>query len=91
MMKMDLELKRALKNPNVVFASPEVVENSTRLTPAQKRMILLQWKDQLRQLLVADDESMLHARAHGSDSADCLRRVMDSMIRLPGETSPVLN
>ena len=91
MMNMDLDLKRALKNPNVVFASPEVVENSTRLTPKQKRVILLQWKDQLRQLLVADEESMLHPRPYGSDSAECLRRVMDSMLRLPGDAPTMLN
>jgi hypothetical protein len=78
-----MNLNLVLKNPNAVFESPEALEKSTQFTPSQKRAILLQWKDQLNQLLIADEESMLHSRPKPGGNAECLRRVTDSMIRLP--------
>ena len=52
------------------------------LTTEEKRVILMQWKDQLQQLLTADDESMLRADAKPGANADCLRRVTDILTRL---------
>jgi hypothetical protein len=78
-----MNLQQAMKNPNVVFASPEVLEQSTEFTGTQKRAILRQWKDQLEKLLIADEESMLRADARAGMNADCLRRVMDTLTRLP--------
>jgi hypothetical protein len=79
-----MNLQEAMKNPNVVFASPEVLGASTELTAAQKRAVLAQWKDQLEKLLIADDESMLRADAKAGMNADCLRRVTTILSRLPG-------
>ena len=78
-----MNLQQAMKNPNVVFASPELLEASMEFTATQKRAILTQWKDQLEQLLIADEESMLRADAKLGANADCLRRVTDSLTRLP--------
>ena len=78
-----MNLQQAMKNTNVAFASPEVLEESTELTATQKRAILTQWKDQLEKLLIADDESMLRAGANAGANADCLRRVTDILTRLP--------
>ena len=78
-----MNLQQAMKNPNVVFASPEVLETSTEFNAAQKRAILTQWKDQLEKLLIADDESMLRAGANAGANADCLRRVTNILTRLP--------
>jgi hypothetical protein len=77
-----MTIQRAMKNPNVVFASPEMLEASRLLTAVQKRAILMQWKDQLQQLLIADDESMLRANATVGANAECLRRVTDMITRL---------
>jgi hypothetical protein len=77
-----MNIQQAMKNPNVVFASPEVLEASPEFTAVQKRAILTQWKDQLQQLLIADDESMLRADAKVGANADCLRRVTDILTRL---------
>jgi hypothetical protein len=77
-----MNLQQAMKNPNVVFASPEVLEASTEFTAVQKRDILVQWKDQLEKLLIADDESMLRANAQAGANADCLRRVTNILSRL---------
>jgi hypothetical protein len=77
-----MTIQRAMKNPNVVFASPEMLEASRWLTAVQKRAILLQWKDQLQQLLIADDENMLRANANVGANAECLRRVTDIITRL---------
>jgi hypothetical protein len=84
-----MKLQYAMKNPNVVFVSPETLAASSEFTAEQKRAILLQWKDQLQQLLVADEESMLFVGAKPETSAECLRRVTDTMRRLPlsGSTS----
>ncbi|HEY5808964.1 MAG TPA: hypothetical protein VIT67_13395 [Povalibacter sp.] len=76
-----MNIQLAMKNPNVEFTSPEMLESSRKFTAMQKRAILTQWKDQLRQLLVADEESMLHAKANTGATAECLRRVTDSMTR----------
>ena len=78
-----MNLQQAMKNPNVVFASPEVLEDSEEFTATQKRAILTQWKDQLEKLLIADEESMLRADAKAGANADCLRRVTDILGRLP--------
>jgi hypothetical protein len=78
-----MNMQQAMKNPNVVFASPEVLEASTEVTAVQKRAILMQWKDQLEKLLIADDESMLRADANAGANADCLRRVTNILTRLP--------
>ncbi len=78
-----MNMQQAMKNPNVVFASPEVLEASTEFSGVRKRAILTQWKDQLEKLLIADDESMLRADAKAGANADCLRRVTDILTRLP--------
>jgi hypothetical protein len=78
-----MNLEQAMKNPNVAFASPELLEASTEFDPSQKRAILMQWKDQLEKLLIADEESMLRAGARAGLNADCLRRVQDILTRLP--------
>lgn len=78
-----MNMQQAMKNPNVVFASPEVLEASTEFTAVQKRAILMQWKDQLEKLLIADDESMVRADAKAGANAECLRRVTDILTRLP--------
>ena len=78
-----MNLQQAMKNPNVAFASPEVLEESTEFTAPQKRAILTQWKDQLEKLLIADEESMLRSGAKPGANADCLSRVMDILTRLP--------
>lgn len=77
-----MNMQYAMKNPNVVFTSPETLEKSPELTAAQKRAILTQWQDQLCQLLIADEESMLHTNPTPGANAECLRRVTDSMTRL---------
>jgi hypothetical protein len=78
-----MNIQQAMKNPNVVFASPEVLEASTEVTAVEKRAILMQWKDQLEKLLIADEESMFRADAKAGANADCLRRVTDILTRLP--------
>ena len=77
-----MNVECAMKSPNSVFTSPETLEKAPQLTAAQKRAILTQWKDQLRQLLIADEESMLRADPKPGANAECLRRVSDSMRRL---------
>ena len=77
-----MDIQQAMKNPNVVFSSPEVLEASSELTTVQKQAILTQWKDQLEKLLTADDESMLRPDAKPGANADCLRRVTNILTRL---------
>ena len=82
-----MDIQQAMKNPMRVFGTPETLEASIDYAPEEKRVILLQWKDQLQQLLTADDESMLRADAKPGANADCLRRVTDILTRLtPGRS-----
>lgn len=75
-------LHEAMKNPMGVFGTPEALEESTEYASEEKRAILLQWKDQLQQLLTADDESMLRTDAKAGANAECLRRITDILTRL---------
>ncbi len=76
-----MDYQQALKNPGKLFAAPEAVESSTDFDASQKRAILLQWKDQLMQLQRATNENMPGPESNGV-GADCLRRVVDALIRL---------
>ena len=75
-------LQQAMKNPNLAFASPELLEATSEFSSAEKRAILLQWKDQLEKLLIADEESMVRADAKSGANAECLRRVTNILTRL---------
>lgn len=76
-----MDLQQALKNPGKMFAAPEAVESSVEFDAAQKRAILVQWKDQLIQLQKATEENMPGPESNGI-GADCLRRVVDALTRL---------
>ena len=76
-----MNYQQALKNPGKLFATPEALESSLEFSDAQKRAILVQWKDQLEQLQRASDESMLGPESNGA-GAECLRRVVDALTRL---------
>lgn len=77
-----MDLQDAMNNPAGTFGSPEAIESSTELTARQKRAVLLQWKDQLQQLLVATEENMPGPETASGVNADCLRRVVDAISRL---------
>ena len=77
-----MKLQQAMKNPMAVFGTPERLDASKEFDQEEKRVILMQWKDQLQQLLTAYDESMLRADAKPGANADCLRRVTDILTRL---------
>lgn len=76
-----MDFQQALKNPEKMFRAPEILESSTEFTAVQKRAILLEWKDQLMQLQKATDENMPGPESDGA-GADCLRRVVDALIRI---------
>jgi len=77
-----MTFQEAMKNPLGVFGTPENLEASTEFATDEKRAILLQWKDQLQQLLTADDESMMRANAIPGANAECLRRIINILTRL---------
>ena len=76
-----MDFQQAMKNPGRTFGRPSVLEASTEFTVAQKRAILLQWKDQLTQLKVATDEGMPGPESDGA-GAECLRNIVDALTRL---------
>jgi hypothetical protein len=76
-----MDIKRAMRNPATVFGTPEAVSESKELTAEQKRAVLLQWKDQLQQFQVADDEGM--PVAPGSE--DMLERVSSTLSRIDAD------
>ena len=78
-----MDFQQALKDPGKLFTAPEAVEASTDFDAAQKRAILLQWKDQLVQLQRATGENMPGPESDGA-GADCLRRVVNALTRLTG-------
>ena len=77
-----LDFASAMKNPGRTFGSPEALEASGELTAGQKHAVLLQWKDQLQQFMVATEENMPGPETASGVNADCLRRVVDALSRL---------
>ena len=70
-----MDIDRAMKNPASVFGTPEALGESSELTAAQKRAVLMQWKDQLQQLQAADDEGMQRTEVPTGRTEDLLGRV----------------
>jgi len=52
------DIEKALLNPAIVFKTPEEVVDSGDLSREQKIEILRRWEYDLRELQVADEESM---------------------------------
>lgn len=57
-----VDVKKALLNPSAVFKRPEEVVQSNELSRDQKIEILGRWEYDVRQLQVADEESMTAPR-----------------------------
>jgi hypothetical protein len=72
----------AMKDPGRAFGSPEALETSPDFSGEQKHALLLQWKDQLQQLMVAAEENMPGPETSSGVNAECLRRVVDALSRL---------
>jgi len=70
-----MDIDRAMKNPGSVFGTPEALSDSNEITQEQKRVVLVQWKDQLQQLQAADDEGMRGREATAGATGDLLQRV----------------
>lgn len=77
-----MDLQNAMKNPSRTFGTPEAIEASVELSAEQKHAVLVQWKDQLQQLLVATEENMPGPETSSGINADCLRRVVDALSRI---------
>jgi hypothetical protein len=80
-----MELETAMKNPASTFGTPEALGASGELTPQQKRAVLLQWKDQLQQLLAADEEGMQRSDAGAGTTSDLLTRVTSVLSHVDAE------
>ena len=81
-----MNLQNAMKNPARLFGTPESLESSIELTAGQKYAVLLQWKNQLEQLLVATEENMPGPESASGANADCLRRVVNALSRIDRES-----
>jgi hypothetical protein len=57
-----VDVKKALLNPSAAFKQPEEVVQNNDLTRDQKVEILNRWEFDIRQLQVADEESMTAPR-----------------------------
>ncbi len=57
-----VDVKKALLNPSAVFKRPEEVVESNELSRDQKIEVLGRWEYDVRQLEVADEESMIAPR-----------------------------
>jgi hypothetical protein len=80
--KSKMDLQNAMMNPARAFGTPEAIEASAELSAEEKHAVLLQWKDQLLQLMVATEENMPGPETSSGVNADCLRRVVDALSRI---------
>ena len=86
-----MDIDRAMSNPASVFATPEALSESSELTAAQKRAVLLQWRDQLQQLQAADDEGMRRNEAAASTTDDLLGRVTSVLSQIDADSKRASN
>ncbi len=81
-----MKFEQSMRDPHAVFGSPEALENWEFFSTLEKAAILVQWQDQVVQLLIADDEGMprtdIASRSNAGKNAECLRRVTDAIGRL---------
>jgi hypothetical protein len=77
-----VDFGKAMKNPGKAFAAPEAVEAAQDLSTSQKHAVLTQWRNQLEQLMVATEENMPGPESASGANADCLRRIVDALIRM---------
>jgi hypothetical protein len=80
-----------MSNPASVFTTPEALSESSELTAAQKRAVLLQWRDQLQQLQAADDEGMRRNEAAASTTDDLLGRVTSVLSQIDADSKRASN
>ena len=73
-----MDINKAMRNPASVFGTPEALNESRELTAEQKRAVLLQWKDQLQQFQVADDEGMPPAADNTDELLERVTRVLSA-------------
>jgi len=86
-----MDIDRAMSNPASVFTTPEALSESSELTAAQKRAVLLQWRDQLQQLQAADDEGMRRNEAAASTTDDLLGRVTSVLSQIDADSKRASN
>jgi hypothetical protein len=83
-----MNVQDAMKNPARFFHSPESIESSSEFSPEQKHAVLLQWKDQIQQLMVATEENLPGPETSSGVNADCLRRVVSALTRIDAQYRP---
>jgi len=86
-----MDIDRAMSNPASVFTTPEALSESSELTAAQKRAVLLQWRDKLQQLQAADDEGMRRNEAAAGSTDDLLGRVTSVLSQIDADSKRASN
>ena len=86
-----MDIDRAMSNPASVFTTPEALGESSELTAAQKRAVLLQWRDKLQQLQAADDEGMRRNEAAAGSTDDLLGRVTSVLSQIDADSKRASN
>jgi hypothetical protein len=76
------EYQKAVVDPAAVFASPEEVLARADLSPAQKLHLLRRWRDDARELSVAEAEGM------GGGEPSLLERVSAALATLERTALP---
>lgn len=84
-MKQSESRQTATPDPKKQFSSPEILMADKKLSTAEKRKLLQQWKQDLTLEQTATQENMPVQQADGTpapstgDSADLLQRVSDNL------------
>ena len=76
-----LDIKRALRNPEEAFGTPEQVLADPRLDRDGKRAILNSWEQDARELAVAEEEGMT------GGEQDMLQRVLRALDTVSDRTT----
>lgn len=78
-----IDLEKACLDPASVFAEPNDVVLCQELSDREKRIILRQWRYDILDIEVAEDENML-----GPNHLDILEKISKAFKLVGGETNP---
>ncbi len=69
-----------IEDPSIKYGNPKAVYNNQNLSPQEKISILQDWEYQVRQELVADDESIK------TTASDSLHEILECLSQLGGDS-----
>ena len=77
-----IDFEEAKAHPEEVFESPEAICDNRELTTEQKIEILESWRQEIQQMIVAEEENMPVDDKHYQEEEDLLDKIHAILVKL---------